>query len=123
MSQNSFRSYGNWRDLTRCGWATSMSARGHQATKERCRDRVRSTSISGNKFARLLRRVSAISGREQTQQTALLFDHLVGALLEKQRHVQSERLGSLEIDHQLKLDWGLDGKHARLLALEDAIDI
>jgi hypothetical protein len=56
-------------------------------------------------------------------QNCKLLDHLVGALLEKQRHVQSERLGSLEIDHQLKLDWGLDGKHARLLALEDAIDI
>jgi hypothetical protein len=32
-------------------------------------------------------------------------------------------LGGLEVDHQLELDWGLDGKLARFLALEDAIDI
>ena len=29
----------------------------------------------------------------------------------------------LEVDHQFKLDWGLDGKLTRFLALEDAIDI
>ena len=52
-----------------------------------------------------------------------LFDHLVGALLEMQRHVEAERLGGLEVDHQLELDRGLDGKLARLRALEDAIDI
>ena len=40
-----------------------------------------------------------------------------------QRHVEAERLGGLEVDHQLKLDWGLDGKLARLRALEDAIGI
>ena len=27
------------------------------------------------------------------------FDHLVGALLERQRHVEAERLGGLEVDH------------------------
>jgi len=52
-----------------------------------------------------------------------LLDHLVGALLELQRHVEAERLGGLEVDHQLELDRGLDGKLARLLALEDAIGI
>ena len=36
---------------------------------------------------------------------------------------EAERLGGLEVDHQLELDRGLDGKLARLLALEDAIDI
>ena len=40
-----------------------------------------------------------------------------------QRHVEAERLGGLEIDHQLELDRGLDGKLARLRALEDAIGI
>src|ERR1700730_17592055 len=51
------------------------------------------------------------------------FDHLVGALLELQRHIEAERLGGLHIDHQLELDGGLDGKLARLLPLEDAIGI
>ena len=37
--------------------------------------------------------------------------------------VEAERLGGLEIDHQLELDRGLHGKLARLLALEDAVDI
>jgi hypothetical protein len=42
---------------------------------------------------------------------------LVGALLEKPRHVEAERFGGLEVDHELELDWGLDGKPARFLAL------
>jgi hypothetical protein len=44
-------------------------------------------------------------------------DHLVGALLEMERHVEAERLRGLEVDHQFELDRGLDGKLARLLAL------
>ena len=51
------------------------------------------------------------------------FDHIVGALLEKRGHGETEFLGCLEVDHQLELDWGLDGKLARLLALEYAIGI
>src|ERR1700736_4770172 len=57
------------------------------------------------------------------QQRASSFDNMVGALLEEQRHVEAERLRGLEIDRQLELDRGLDGKLARLLALEDAIGI
>src|SRR6266571_5360832 len=40
-----------------------------------------------------------------------------------QRHVEAERLGGLEVDHQLELDRGLDGKLTRLRAPQDAIDI
>jgi hypothetical protein len=40
-----------------------------------------------------------------------------------QRHVEPERFGSLEIDHQFKLDRCLDGKLARIRALEDTIDV
>src|SRR3954449_10800410 len=54
---------------------------------------------------------------------ALLFDHCVGALLELNGYIEAERLGGLEIDHQLELDRSLDGKLARLGALEDAIGI
>src|SRR6266567_5761989 len=52
-----------------------------------------------------------------------LFDHLVGALLELRWHVQAECFRSFEIDCQHERNWGLDGKVARLLALEDAIGI
>src|SRR6516162_1085367 len=51
------------------------------------------------------------------------FNHLVGGHLQRQWHGKTERFGGLEVDHQLELDWGLDGKIARLLALEDAIGI
>jgi len=37
------------------------------------------------------------------QQTAQLFDHLVGTSKERQRYGDAERLGSLEVDHQLYL--------------------
>src|SRR5712691_8545249 len=33
---------------------------------------------------------------------ARLLDHLVGALLEQERHVETERLGGLQIDDQLE---------------------
>src|ERR1700730_3977631 len=43
--------------------------------------------------------------------------------MEMQRHLVAERLGGLEIDYQLELDRGLDGKLAWRRALEDAIGI
>jgi hypothetical protein len=33
--------------------------------------------------------------------TCRLFDHLVGAAEYRRRHVEAERLGSFQIDHQL----------------------
>ena len=51
------------------------------------------------------------------------FDHLVGALLENPRHVETECLGGFEVDHQLEPDRGLDRKLARLRTLEDAIGV
>ena len=52
-----------------------------------------------------------------------LFDHLVGASEHARWHFDAERLGSLEVDHQLVLGWLLDRKIARLLTLEDAVDV
>ena len=46
-----------------------------------------------------------------------LFDHLVGTRKERLRYVEAERLGGLEIDHQLKLSWRLYRKVAYLFAL------
>ena len=40
-----------------------------------------------------------------------------------QRHLEAKRFGCREVDDQFKLDGRLNGKLARLLALEDAIDI
>jgi hypothetical protein len=51
------------------------------------------------------------------------FDDIVGALLEIQRHVEIERLGGFEVDHELELDRGLDWKIARLRAPEYAIGV
>ena len=53
----------------------------------------------------------------------MLFDHIVGAGEQQRWHGEIQRLGGLEVDHQLELDRGLDGKLARLRAFEDAIGI
>src|SRR5262245_50557 len=50
-------------------------------------------------------------------------DHLVGALLEKPRHVEAKRLGGLEIDDKVELGRLFDWKVSRLRPLENAVDI
>jgi hypothetical protein len=51
------------------------------------------------------------------QQTASLFDRLIGAADQRQRHGDAERLRGLEIDDQLDLSGLLDRQVGRLRAL------
>src|ERR1700739_3138841 len=57
------------------------------------------------------------------QQRTSLFDHLIGSRKQFVWDGESERLGGLEIDDQLKLRRHLHGEIGRLLSLEDAVDI
>src|SRR6478752_10617392 len=47
-------------------------------------------------------------------------DHLVGAREQRWRHVEAERLGGLEVDHQVELGRSLHRKVAWFRVLEDA---
>ena len=47
-----------------------------------------------------------------------LFDHLVGAREQRRRHVEAERLGGLEVDHELELDRLHDRQVGRLFAFQ-----
>src|SRR6266568_7386538 len=54
---------------------------------------------------------------------AWLFDHLVGAADQRQRHGDTERLGGLEIDDQLDFRCPLDRQFGGLLALENSAGV
>ena len=48
-----------------------------------------------------------------------LFDHFVGAPEQNQRDGEAKRLSRLEVNHQLKLGWLLDGQHLRLFSIKN----
>src|SRR6476620_2883477 len=52
-----------------------------------------------------------------------LFDHFIGAVKQRMRHSEAERLGSLEIDHQFEPGWPFDWHISDLDALKDTVDV
>src|SRR5262245_23687859 len=60
---------------------------------------------------------------EPNDELASSLDQLVGSREQRRRHFEPERLGRLEVDHQLIFRRSLHRKISWLLALEDAVDI
>src|SRR4029077_13951857 len=79
---------------------------------------VRGFASSANNF-----RTSWLSAATCCHLADASLDYLVGTGEQARRDGEAERLRGLKVDEQLELDWGLDGKLARLRTLEDAIDV
>ena len=87
---------------------------GHERTS------ARATAMCA--FPSLAIRPRTSPGSALLPNVAFSFDHLVGALLQRQGHLEAEGLGSLEVHHELKLDWLFDRQVVRLRTLENLVD-
>src|SRR5215470_16137165 len=56
------------------------------------------------------------------QQTASLFDHLVGTGEQRGQHFEAKRLRGFEINHQLEFGWLLDWEVGRLRPAQYLVD-
>jgi hypothetical protein len=68
-------------------------------------------------------RVRANCGQRHRSKTASLFDDLVGACEQRRRHVKTESLSSLDVDHQFEFGRLLNWQIAWLGTLENFIDV
>src|SRR3984893_12500317 len=93
-----------------------ISATGHFAALPRCSIAVRFTPVSG-----IDSRSQALPSRATSGLP--LFDYIIGALLEKQGHIEAERLGGLEVDHQLELGGCLHRQGGGAHTFQDAVDV
>src|SRR6516165_6388145 len=76
---------------------------------------------------------SGLTAQQQFCRYSIFYDHpdyvcfllnyVIGSGEQRLRNGQSERFDCLEVDDQLELDRGLDGKLIRRRTLEDSIDI
>src|SRR5262249_32658658 len=62
-------------------------------------------------------------GPPSPRDVARSFNHLVRPCEQHRRHIESQCIGSLQIDHQFELGRRLQGKIARISALQDPVDV
>ena len=105
----------------------TLSKCGHEFLAVFKRSAAQETPITG--IAGLLRtrrkRPRSRRAAEQRDEFAALqsFNHLVGALLDMQRYVESERFRGLEIDDQFNPGRKFDRQISRLCTLQDFVNI
>ena len=80
----------------------------------------RTAPVGGGRSLECLPRADATGSLAKKHQ---LFDHLVSARKQGVWYVEADRLGCLQVDHQLELGRVLDRQLSRLLALQNAIDV